>query len=224
MTTSTTGRPAARTIAVLVLGLVTALWSAGAAAAHVAPDVTIVSPEGGADVSGTDVVVALSASAEGSGPAQFTLHLDDQPVDASGRVGPGGAFTGLSLAPGAQLQVTIPTVAPGEHTLEVRFAEDGDHTKPTVASGFTVGGAPSAEPVPDDDTAAVSPTTAPGVTVTPTGDTGVGPAFIETRAAAPDDGSDGDGSGGGAVVAAVVASAAVMTALLLWRRRAARQR
>jgi hypothetical protein len=69
VTTSTTGRPAARTIAVLVLGLVTALWSAGAAAAHVAPDVTIVSPEGGADVSGTDVVVALSASAEGSGPA-----------------------------------------------------------------------------------------------------------------------------------------------------------
>jgi hypothetical protein len=224
--TTTTGRLASRALAVLAVGPLVTLASAATADAHVAPDVTIVRPEAGADVSGTDLVVALSASTEGSGPAQFTLHLDDEPVDASGRVGPGGTFTGLSLAPGAQLQLTIPIVGPGEHSLEVRFADDGDHTKPTVVTGFTVGGSPSDSPSTEPTASGATPgeaPAAPGATVTPTGDTGVGPAFIETRAAAPGEGNrDGGGGGGGVVVAAVVVAAGVMTALLLRRRRSQR--
>lgn len=118
------------------------LLASGVANAHVRADLVIVLPAEGATVDAPVDVVVAAASTGGTGSADFTLTLDGQLVDSNGAIGPGAAFTSLSLKAGQRKTIQVRTVAVGVHQLKVRYAAHADNAKPDLVRNFVVGNAP----------------------------------------------------------------------------------
>lgn len=121
-----------RTPALAALALV--VLAAAPASAHVPARVRIAQPAEDARVVGGSVRVVLVGDG-GSSAASFSLRLDGQPLDASGRVG--GVFRTMSVRPDEQTSVTVP-VRPGRHELVLLPDRDSDSTSPVQTRTFRV--------------------------------------------------------------------------------------